>query len=49
MTERVITYMAEKHPQKAVFLDVKLQSSAEKGNLLQIFQTVSPETNVKVI
>ncbi|MEY8390862.1 site-specific DNA-methyltransferase [Lachnospiraceae bacterium 45-W7] len=49
MTECVITYMAKKHPQRAVFLDVRLKSGAQKGNLLEIFNTISPQTYIKVV
>lgn len=49
LTRRALMYMAERHPQKAVFLDIKFKSSAEKRNLLEMFQTVSPETSVKMI
>ncbi|MCI9081619.1 MAG: site-specific DNA-methyltransferase [Lachnospiraceae bacterium] len=49
MTDRVITYMAEKRPQKAVFLDIRFKSSGQKEKVLEIFRTISPETYIKVI
>ena len=49
LTDETIKYIASKHPLRAVFMDSKFSSSPRKINLFEIFKTLSPETQVKVI
>ncbi|MCI8797418.1 MAG: site-specific DNA-methyltransferase [Dorea sp.] len=44
-----IKHIAKMGPSRAVFMDERFQSSAEKINLLEMFKILSPKTRVKVI
>lgn len=44
-----IKHIAKMGPSRAVFMDGRFQSSAEKINLLEMFKILSPKTRVKVI
>lgn len=49
INDDIIKHIARKHPLKAVFIDSKFQTSSQKINLYEIFKTLSPETDVKVV
>lgn len=49
INDETIKYIASMHPLRAVFVDSKFQTSPQKINLFEIFKTLSPETQVKVI
>lgn len=49
LDDETIKYIASKHPLRAVFMDSNFSSSPRKINLFEIFKTISPETQVRVI
>ena len=49
ISETVIRKIAGQHPRRAVFCDASLSDSAAKINMSELFRTISPETQIKVI
>ena len=45
----VIRKIAGQHPRRAVFCDASFSDSAAKINMSELFRTISPETQIKVI
>ena len=49
ISEAVIRKIAGQHPRRAVFCDASFSDSAAKINMSELFRTISPETQIKVI
>lgn len=49
ISETVIRKIAGQHPRRAVFCDASFSDSAAKINMSELFRTISPETQIKVI